>query len=82
MKQNEKACAPSGAGGQTAEKKLGLGYLLQFAGSRKPLLYLGCVLSAVSMLLGFGPYICIWLVARNLIAAAPDWSAAANLATY
>lgn len=82
MKQNEKACAPSGAGGQAAEKKLGLGYLLQFAGSRKPLLYLGCVLSAVSMLLGFGPYICIWLVARNLIAAAPDWSAAANLATY
>lgn len=82
MKQNEKACAPSGAGGQTAEKKLGLGYLLQFAGSRKPLLYLGCVLSAVSMLLGFGPYICIWLVARNLIAAAPDWSAAANLTTF
>lgn len=82
MKQNEKACAPSGAGGQTAEKKLGLGYLLQFAGSRKPLLYLGCALSAVSMLLGFGPYICIWLVARDLIAAAPDWSAAANLTTY
>lgn len=82
MKQNEKACAPSGAGGQTAEKKLGLGYLLQFAGSRKPLLYLGCVLSAVSMLLGFGPYICIWLVARDLIAVAPNWSAAANLTTY
>lgn len=82
MKQNEKACVPSGAGGQTAEKKLGLGYLLQFAGSRKPLLYLGCALSAVSMLLGFGPYICIWLVARNLIAAAPDWSAAANLTTF
>lgn len=82
MNQNEKACVPSGAGGQTAEKKLGLGYLLQFAGSRKPLLYLGCVLSAVSMLLGFGPYICIWLVARDLIAVAPDWSAAANLTTF
>lgn len=82
MKQNEKACALSDGGGQTSEKKLGLGYLLQFAGRRKPLLYLGCVLSAASMLLGFGPYICIWLVARDLIAVAPDWSDAANLTTY
>lgn len=67
--------APSG-------KKLGLRYLLGFAGQKRWLLYLGCALSAVSMLLTFGPYICIWLVARDLIAAAPDWTAAQNLALY
>lgn len=66
----------------TSQKKLGLGYLLGFAGSRRWLLYLGCALSAVSMLLSFGPYICIWLVARDLIMVAPDWAAAQNLATY
>lgn len=60
----------------------GVGELLEFAGDRKWLSYLGCVLSAVSQLLGFGPYVCIWLVARDLIAAAPDWTAAIGIATY
>ena len=63
-------------------KKLGLGYLLQFAGKRRRLLYLGCFLSACAMLLSFGPYICIWLVARDLIAVAPAWASAENLAVY
>lgn len=63
-------------------QKLGLSYLLSFSGSRKWLLYVGCALSAVSMLLSFGPYICIWLVARDLIAVAPDWPAAQGLAQY
>ena len=56
--------------------------LLDFAGPRKALTYVGCALSAVSMLVGFGPYVCIWLVARDLIAVAPNWSAAANIAVY
>ena len=56
--------------------------LLDFAGPRRGLTYAGCALSAASMLLGFGPYICIWFVARDLIAVAPDWRAAAGLATY
>lgn len=64
------------------EPKLGLGYLLGFAGRRRWLLYVGCALSAASMLLTFGPYICIWLVARDLIAVAPDWTAAQGLAGY
>lgn len=67
--------APSG-------KKLGIRYLLGFAGQKRWLLHLGCALSAVSMLITFGPYICIWLVARDLIAVAPDWTAAENLALY
>lgn len=65
-----------------SERKLGLGYLLQFSGSRRALLYVGCLLSALSMLLGFGPYICIWLAARDLIMVAPDWAAAPDLTLY
>lgn len=67
---------------EAKEPKLGLSYLLGFAGRRRRLLYVGCALSAASMLLTFGPYICIWLVARDLIAVAPDWTAAQGLAGY
>lgn len=56
--------------------------LIGFAGKRKWLLYLGIALSAASQLVGFIPYICIWLVARDLIAVAPDWTQAANIAGY
>ncbi len=56
--------------------------LLAFAGPRKTLTYLGCALSAVSMLVSFGPYVCVWLVARDLIAVAPDWGAATGIAAY
>lgn len=56
--------------------------LLQFAGKRKALTYIGCALSAVSQLLGFVPFVCIWLVARDLIAVAPNWSAATGIAWY
>ena len=60
----------------------GIGELLAYAGNRKFLTYLGMVLSALSQLLSFGPYVCIWLVARDLIAVAPNWSKASNIAMY
>ena len=63
-------------------KKGAVSRLLDFAGPRKALTYLGCALSAVSMVVGFGPYVCIWLVARDLIAVAPNWSAATGIAAY
>lgn len=68
--------------GGDARGKGAVGRLLAFAGSRKALTYLGCALSAVSMLVSFGPYVCIWLVARDLIAVAPDWGAATGIAAY
>ena len=74
---NSQATATGGARGKGAVCRL-----LAFAGPRRALTYLGCVLSAVSMLVGFGPYVCVWLVARDLIAVAPDWSAAAGVASY
>ena len=70
----------SGAGASKTPNPLT--QLLGFAGERRMLTYLGCALSAVSMLVSFGPYICIWFVARDLIAVAPNWDAATGIAAY
>jgi len=59
-----------------------LNVLLSYAGSYKGLTFLGLGLSAVAMILGMLPYICIWLVARDLIAAAPNWTQATGIARY
>ena len=69
------------AGGEPRQSGA-VGRLLAFAGPRRALTYLGCALSAVSMLVSFGPYICIWFAARDLIAAAPNWAAATGIAAY
>ena len=34
------------------------------------------------MLVSFGPYVCIWFAARDLIVVAPDWSQAREIAVY
>ena len=64
------------------KKKSDVAVLLNYAGSHKGLTFLGLTLSAVSMLLSMAPYICIWLVARDLIAVAPDWTRAQDIAQY
>ena len=64
------------------KKQSDLSQLLGYAGSYKGLTFLGLGLSAVAMVLGMLPYICIWLVARDLIAAAPNWTKAAGIARY
>ena len=64
------------------KKQSDLSQLLGYAGSYKGLTFLGLGLSAVAMVLGMLPYICIWLVARDLIAAAPNWTEAAGIARY
>jgi len=56
--------------------------LLGYAGKYKWLTFLGMFLSAVAMIMGMIPYICIWLAARDLIAVAPNWTEAANIGTY
>lgn len=55
---------------------------MDFAGRRKWLTLLGCVLTSLAMLADMVPYICIWLVIRDLIMVAPDWSRAADVAIY
>lgn len=64
------------------EKKSDLAVLLGYAGSHKALTFLGLALSAVSMLMSMAPYLCIWLVARDLIAVAPDWTRAQSVSQY
>ena len=49
------------------KKQSDLSVLLGYAGSHKGLTFLGLGLSAIAMILGMLPYICIWLVARDLI---------------
>ena len=64
------------------KKQSPLSVLLGYAGSYKGLTFLGLGLSAIAMVLGMLPYICIWLVARDLIAAAPNWTQASGVARY
>ena len=64
------------------KKKSDVAVLLDYAGSHRGLTYFGLFLSAVSMLLSMAPYLCIWLVARELIAVAPNWTQAENVTQY
>lgn len=64
------------------KKPNALSVLLDYAGSHKKLTFLGLTLSAASMLMSMAPYICIWLVARDLIAVAPNWMQAQSIARY
>ena len=64
------------------KKKNNLALLLEYAGNYKTLTFLGMFLSAIAMVAGMLPYICIWLVLRELIAVAPNWSQAANISKY
>lgn len=64
------------------KQKNDLFVLLGYAGKYKSLTYLGLFLSAVAMALGMVPYICIWLAARDLISAAPNWSEATGISKY
>ena len=64
------------------KKQSDVAVLLRYAGNYRGLTFLGLGLSAVAMVLGMAPYICIWLAARDLIAVAPNWTEATNIGTY
>ena len=59
-----------------------VGRLLSFAGERRGLTILGCALSAVAMAVNMVPYVCIWLVIRELVAVAPSWTEATGIVGY
>ena len=59
-----------------------LARLIVYAGKYKGLLFSGLFLSAVAMILGMAPYVCIWLVVKELISVAPDWTQAAEIGKY
>ena len=64
------------------KKQSNLSVLLNYAGNYKGLTFLGLVLSAIAMVLGMLPYICIWLLLRDLIRVAPDWNNAVKISEY
>ncbi|WP_022775253.1 ABC transporter ATP-binding protein [Butyrivibrio sp. AE2015] len=64
------------------KKKSDIAILLGYAGKYKILTFLGLALSGIAMFLGMLPYICIWLVARDLIAVAPNWTLATGVQKY
>ena len=64
------------------KKQSDVAVLLRYAGNYKGLTFLGLGLSAVAMILGMAPYVCIWLVARDLISVAPNWTQAAEVSRY
>ncbi len=65
-----------------AQKHSSLARILSFAGTYRPLTYTGLFLSAAAQAAGMVPYLCIWLVVRDLVAAAPDFSSASGIARY
>lgn len=64
------------------KKQNALAALLEYTGTHKWLTFLGLGLSAISMLCSVIPYLCIWLVIRDLIAVAPDWAQAQSVTRY
>ena len=61
-----------------------LSKMFQYAGKYHALTILGCVLSAISTILSMLPFVCIWLVIRDLIQAfsAGNLSLAAESTRY
>lgn len=64
------------------KKQNEISVLLGYAVKYKALTFLGMFLSAVAMIMGMIPYVCIWLAARDLISVAPEWTKATELAKY
>lgn len=64
------------------DKNNNLRVLLNYAGNYKILTFIGLILSAISMLCSMVPYICIWLVSKQLIDVAPNWTNAQNVTIY
>ena len=56
--------------------------LLSYAGNYKALTFLGLFLSGIAQICGMVPYICIWLVVRDLVMVAPKFSEAKKIAAY
>lgn len=61
------------------QKQSNLSRILSYAGGHKKLTLVGCVLSALSAVLGLIPYVCVWLAARNVLETWPGLSGVSGL---
>lgn len=64
------------------KKKNSVITLLRYAGNYKILTFIGLALSAISMLFSIIPYVCIWLVVRDLIDVMPSFYEVQNVEIY
>ena len=64
------------------KKQSSLSRILSYAGGHKNLTLLGCILSALSAVLGLIPYVCVYLAARNVLEAWPGLSGVSGLASW
>ena len=64
------------------KKPSSLARILSYAGGHKNLTILGCILSALSAVLGLAPYLCVWLVARSMLSTWPSLDGAGNLSLW
>ena len=53
------------------KKQSSLAHILGYAGGHRNLTLLGCILSALSAVLGLIPYVCVWLAARDVLETWP-----------
>jgi len=59
-----------------------LSRLMSYAGGHKAFTYASWVLSAVSALMALVPFLYIWMILRDVLNAAPDYSKAVNIPHY
>ena len=64
------------------EQKGTVSQLLEFAGTYRGLTVVGCTLSAVAMAVNMVPYAFVWLVVRDLVSVAPNWTEASEIERY
>ncbi|MCR4570772.1 MAG: ABC transporter ATP-binding protein/permease [Bacteroidales bacterium] len=64
------------------KKRNSLAVLLGYAGNYKWFTFTGMGISAVSMVMSMMPFVCVWLIVRDLIAVAPQWTEATHIADY
>lgn len=64
------------------KKQSSLSRILGYAGGHKNLTLLGCILSALSAVLGLIPYVCVWMAARNVLETWPGLEGTSDLAYW
>ncbi len=64
------------------KKESDLSRLMSYAGGHKAFTYASWVLSAVSALMALVPFLYIWMILRDVLNAAPDYSKAVNIPHY
>lgn len=57
----------------SAKKKTGIPRLLEFSGPYRILTVLACICSGISAVLMLCPFVCIWLVMRDVLSVLPDF---------